>query len=137
MPFVKGHSRVGGREKGKKPKIASVREYLESAGFNPFEVLMEIALGNLPCNVCRGKGKTRYQAGTGREKTFERTCQSCYGSGFERISPADRARASSELAKYVQPQMKQIDVQGAGGGPVHSRLELVLVRPGEVPEYLK
>ena len=55
--------------------------------------------------------KRDIQAGTADNKTFERTYQSCYGSGYERINPADRSRASSELCKYVQPQLKQIEVQ--------------------------
>ena len=112
MPFKRGDKRpVGsGRKKGSKNQYDTVREYLASVGFNPFEILRNIASGELQCNVCRGKGKTRYQADPSGDRTFERTCQSCYGSGFERINPADRSRASSELCKYVQPQLKQIEV---------------------------
>lgn len=137
MPFAPGTPKPpnSGRKKGQVAQYQSVKDYLASVGFNPFEVLQKIGTGDLQCNVCRGKGKTKYQSGRA-DKTLERTCQSCYGSGFERISPADRSRACSELAKYVQPQLKQIEVQGGGGGPIHSRHEFVIVRPGDVPPEL-
>ena len=39
----------------------------------------------------------------------ERTCESCYGSLYEHISPDTRVRAASELAQYLAAKRKQID----------------------------
>ena len=129
MPRPKGTPKTGGRKKGQVPFRTTVAEYLNAVGFNPFEVLKNIADGQLQCNVCRGKGKTRYQADPSGDRTFERTCQSCYGSGFEKISPADRSRAASEISKYVQPQLKQIEVAGPNGGPVQSTHTVRYIEP--------
>jgi DnaJ-class molecular chaperone len=126
MPFAKGRKKTGGKKKGVKPVIQSVREFLAERGSNPFETLDDIRRGELTCNVCRGKKKTRYQPGQG-DKTFERTCQSCYGSGFERINPADRARAAGELAKYCQPQLKAIEVSGNQDRPVLAEIRVRFV----------
>lgn len=125
MPFVKGHARVGGRQKGLASKIQSVRDRMAAVGFDPFDVLRLVALGELPCGVCFGKGKSKYQAGTSQK---ERKCLSCYGSGKERVSPAERSRAADSLAKYCEPQLKQIEVQGSGGGPVLHEVRVTFVK---------
>lgn len=89
---------------------------------NPFEILDQIARGELPCNVCRGSGKTKYQPSHGDEVVFERRCQSCYGSGKEKIGPRDRGWAAAELASYLAPKLKAVEVTGAEGGAVQVTL---------------
>ncbi len=127
MPRPKGIPKTGGRKAGVIPINQSVREYLASCGFNPFETLKSIAEGELVCNVCRGKGKTKYQPTHGNDKTFERQCQSCYGSGKERINPSDRSKAASELAKYTQPQLKAVEVSSNPDRPVVAEIRVKFV----------
>lgn len=43
MKFESGHHKLGGRKKGTPNKVTALREKLEDAGFDPFEVLIEIA----------------------------------------------------------------------------------------------
>ena len=56
-----------------------------------------------------GAGETKYQPAHGHDKLLERTCESCYGSGKEKISPELKARMYAELAQYVRPKRKAIE----------------------------
>lgn len=105
-------------------------------GVDPFAIQAKIASGDVQCGVCHGKGSTKFQPAHGQSKLADRTCESCYGSGKERISPELKQKAADSLGKYCQPQLKQIEVQGGGGGPIHSRHEFVIVRPGDIPPEL-
>jgi len=112
MPVPKG-TRVGGRQKGTPNKITtSIAEKLAAWACDPFKTLAAIADGDLTCNVCRGKGKTRYQAANDGDRTFERVCQSCYGSTFEKVSPAERGKTAGDLAGYIASKRKPVDQDG-------------------------
>lgn len=125
MPVGQGRNN-GGRKKGTPNKsTGTLAERIRLSGCDPFAVLADIAAGQLNCGVCRGEGKTKYQAGF--DKLSLRTCQSCYGSGKERISPAERSRAAAELAQYLEPKRKAIELSGSGGGPVLTQIEVVMV----------
>lgn len=133
MAVPKG-TRIGGRQKGTPNKsTGALAERIRSWGSDPFKTLSDIERGELPCGVCRGKGKTKYQPRRSEDHldgTFrleERTCQSCYGSGKERLSPAERGKAAAELAQYLEPKRKAIEVSGSGGGPVLTKIEVVMV----------
>ena len=71
----------------------------------------------LECGVCRGKGKTKFQAKSSIDDAGERICQSCWGSKLERIDPDARLAAAKELMKYVAPQLKAIEHSGADDKP--------------------
>lgn len=99
--------KTGGRVAGtpnKTPFDAFVAAHKYSC--NPFEILCMAALGDMPCNVCLGKGRTKYKIDG---EIHERTCESCYGSLKEHISPETRVKAASELAQYLAAKRKQID----------------------------
>ncbi len=133
--MAKGH-KTGGRRKGSGNKnTATLRERIMNFGCDPFAVLADIAKGELDCGVCLGKGKTRYQAAGDAERSFERICQSCYGSKRERISPAERGKAAAELAQYLEAKRKAIEHSGPEGGPVQARVtvEFVGARPESIP----
>jgi hypothetical protein len=119
LAYPKGKPRppTAGRRKGTPNKRTAL---LASANIkcNPFEVLDQIARGELECNVCKGTGKTKYQPSHGEEHYLERRCQSCYGSGKEKIGPRDRGWAAAELASYLQPKLKAIELTGGAGGPL-------------------
>ncbi len=104
---------------------------------DPFEGMAKIANNELPCGVCRGKLKTKYKLGDGMhaaecrlnkpeangawacscEGMGIRTCQSCWGDGFEACSPDLRAKMYAELAGYVAPKRKAIELSGEVGMP--------------------
>jgi hypothetical protein len=95
----------------------------------PHEFFIEVMLGNMKCRTCKGKGLKRYRLsekrqapcacenpahcwrcnGTGTQIWNERVCQSCRGDGDEVISPETSLNAAAHLAKYVAPQLKQVD----------------------------
>ncbi len=118
--------KYGGRKAGTPNKAsATLKERLASWGCDPFKIMADIAAGELLCGVCRGAGKTKFQSGDGEGI---RKCQSCWGSGKERISPQERNRAASEIAKYTQPQLKAIEHSGPDGGPVQASLTVKFVK---------
>ena len=104
--------KTGGRQKGTTNRImGSVAEMLVARNCNPFEVLADIALGSLQCNVCRLAGRTPVHLKGG--KVTDRQCQSCDGRGWEKLSPAERARASETLCKYLQPTLQAVQHSGS------------------------
>lgn len=105
---------------------------------DPIKGMALIALNQVPCGLCRGKLRTRYKlpegshaAGCDPEKCTcegiaERTCLSCYGSGWEAISPDLRGKMFAELAKYKHPQLKQVEHTGEGA-PGGQRTQINIV----------
>lgn len=101
--------KTGGRQKGSRNRVQNaVRDSIVKSGDvqEMQGILRQMARGDLPCNVCRGKGKTAFE---GPQRKGIRACQSCGGDGFERINPRDRGWAASELLQYVVPKLKSID----------------------------
>lgn len=133
MPWPKGKPRApnAGRKKGTPNRsTATVHEILARLNCNPFEIMGIIATNTLPCGVCRGTGKTKYQLKPGQhdphcsgrpkkssdlcacEGIGERTCQSCYGTLYEACNPAERGKMAAQLAEYVAPKRKALEVSG-------------------------
>src|SRR5215831_4695347 len=71
--------------------------------------MARIAENDLPCGVCRGSGKTKYQPKREAKEYLERICESCYGSGKEACSPELRGKMYSELAQYIAPKRKAVE----------------------------
>jgi hypothetical protein len=86
-----------------------------------------IANNQLPCGVCRGKGKTPYKMENGEIGT--RKCESCYGTLFEACSPELRGKMCAELAQYVGAKRKAIEVSGPEGGAVDLKATVLYVNP--------
>ena len=108
-----------GRPKGSKNRnLSEVSEILARLNCNPFEGMAFIAEGDVPCGVCKGKGRTKFQPHQGSDDPGERICQSCWGSKKEKISPQLRGEMYKALAKYVKPELKAIEVTGADGGAI-------------------
>jgi hypothetical protein len=42
---------------------------IDRLGVDPIEAMILIAKGDVPCRACQGKGRTRYQAAKGEDKT--------------------------------------------------------------------
>lgn len=118
MRGCKPGERRGGRVKGQpNRKTIEVAETLARLKCDPIAGMARIANGDVDCGVCHGKGRTKYQPARG-EAIAERTCESCYGSGKERISPELKGKMHAELAQYLLPKRKAIEVSGPGGGPL-------------------
>ena len=118
--------RRGGRKKGTPNKeTRTLQEKLDSLGCDPIEGMALIASGKVPCGVCHGEGKTRYKV-PGTNKVGERLCESCYGTLLEHISPDLRGRMYAEIAQYLLPKRKALEVTGADGGPLQVTLAEVI-----------
>ena len=106
----KGGKQPGaGRPFGAKGKNkAAIKDLLSGIVEKGKTYVDQVLDGQVPCGVCRGKGKTRYQAAHSNDKTFERTCMSCYGSGFERLSPDTRLRAALDAINYGHAKIQAV-----------------------------
>ncbi len=152
MPFKKGTPKPPGS--GRKPNTpnkvdSSLAERI--AAWNcrpPQKTLALINNQTLECGVCRGSGVTKYQPkrqsgvdlsnpesiADWAEGKFapepeelelkERKCQSCYGSGFERLKPAEVERAASSLLKFLERPLP-IAVELEHSGELDHRIEVV------------
>lgn len=125
--------KTGGRKKGSINRKTKLKQKLTSG--LPVEkgvAFAELVLdGKVPCGVCHGKGKTKFQPKRKKidglwvdgvsdmeetsQKLGERTCQSCYGSGLERLSPGERLRAALELIEYGYAKKKAVDITNSDG----------------------
>jgi DnaJ-class molecular chaperone len=105
--------RRGGRQKGTVNKsIQTIRERLAAMNCDYIGYLANTVNNNVPCAVCRGAGKTKFQPKGGERFSGERTCQSCWGSGLERIEPKESAKAAAELMSYCEAKRKPVDDTG-------------------------
>jgi hypothetical protein len=109
-PGAKPGQRFGGRQKGTpNRKTEEIAEKLARLKCDPLEGMAMIALNKVPCGLCRGAGKTKYKL-PGDETIHERTCERCYGSRMEACSLELRAKMYSDLAQYVHPRRKAIEL---------------------------
>jgi hypothetical protein len=129
MPFQKGNP---GRPRGSKDKRHVYRDLASKAcarlGVDPFAVAALICKGELPCTACRGEGKTRFQPARGQMRLSVRTCESCYGSGKEKITPQVRMAAAKELMEYQAPKLRAL--QGSDdpdAPPIRAAVRLTIV----------
>ncbi len=111
--------KTGGRKAGTPNKSTlTVRERIAKLGGDPVAYLVATMRNIVPCATCRGEGKTKFQpAGSTRFQGI-RTCQSCWGSKLEKISPNESADAARTLMDYIAPRLKAIEHTGADGGPI-------------------
>ncbi len=110
--------KTGGRKPGSVNKFKRLREQ-SSVSSLPIEKGVIFACmvldGKVPCGVCHGKKKTRFQPrGEGQEPGI-RTCQSCWGSGLERLSPSERLRAALDLIEYGYAKKKAVEISNPDG----------------------
>src|SRR5271166_2274597 len=110
--------RRGGRRKGSRNKNSLA---IEHRG-NPMVLLsstrvQQILEGKMPCSVCRGKGKTKFQPASHRNADGEfvlrdlkdTKCRSCYGSGFEQLDPALIGKVAIAVRGEAYPQLKAVE----------------------------
>ena len=115
-----------GRKAGTPNKRTTIKQALLEIGDMPIRVLKAVAEGDLPCGTCRGSGRTKFQPRSkDSDEPGERTCQSCWGSGKERITTTQRTDAAKEILQYQEPKRKALEVTGADGGPVSIKVTYV------------
>jgi len=93
---------------------------LARLGCNPIEGMAKIALGKVPCDVCRGKKKAKFardeKTGRWRHDPLNGTemgCLSCSASGVANVPLRMKADMFAELAGYVYPKRKAIEIEDA------------------------
>lgn len=102
-----------GREKGTPNKVTqAMRDRLVDLGCDIVQYLALTVLNKVPCAVCRGVGKTKFQPAHSERFEGVRTCQSCWGSGLERTDPKQSAWAAAELLQYCAPKLKAVEHSG-------------------------
>ena len=101
--------RRGGRVKGTPNKATQdVQAKLAAIGCDPFEGMAKLASGEVPCLMCRESG--HLPSGD--------PCPKCLGTGAEVVPVEVRGRMHSELAQYVAPKRKAVEMSGPNGGAV-------------------
>jgi len=102
-----------------KLKRESLIKKLADVGYDPEDAMLEIAKGELECLTCFGLCETRYvtvdESGTrqrddqGNLKFNVRLCESCLGTGRERMHVSDVLKARQSIFDKVVPSLKQVD----------------------------
>lgn len=77
---------------------------------DPIAYLADFMAGNVLCRVCRGKLITKFRTEAG--DVSERECQSCWGTGFEKITPKESRESASELAGFMHAKRRPVDAKG-------------------------
>ena len=116
-------AKYGGRTKGTPNKqTLAVKERIAALGGDYVLYLVKTMNNQIPCSVCRGKGKTPFQPLNGADPG-NRTCQSCWGSKLEKLAPKESAWAAAELMSYCEAKRKAIDLTGTiGVGDIAAQL---------------
>ena len=117
--------KTGGRVKGS--RTIQIQRQGNRLVIKASERIRQILEGKLPCSVCRGVGRTKYQPKGPDGKTSDRTCLSCYGSKFEQLSPELIARTALSIREEAYPKLKAVEHTGAEGGPLQAAITVRFV----------
>jgi hypothetical protein len=116
---------------------------------DPLEILAWVAERRVPCGTCidanrRPTGRTKYRLPAGKhahgcsgiplqatnlcacEGIGTRTCESCFGTLWERIPVSEMRLAARDLAPYRYPQLRSIEHTG-DAQPGSRQIEVVYV----------
>jgi len=126
-------AKTGGRKPGTpNQKTVVVMETLQRLGCDPIEGMALIAMGRVPCRVCDQKKYISQErlfafqaAGVigdlpepeqGAKRSSGRImCPVCYGTSFEITPTKLRGDMFKELAQYVAPKRKAIEIADPDG----------------------
>ena len=113
---VEESSKTGGRKKGTpNKKTQEVIDRLKELSCDPIEGMAKIAMNDCPCTSCNEAGFIVIDTNKPEEKE---TCPDCNGAGKLAASLELRGQMYKELAQYVAPKRKAIEVSGEGGKPI-------------------
>ncbi len=123
---------------------ASLLKRLEDLGYDPEQAMWEIARGEMQCLTCFGACETRYvsvdENGSrqrdeqGNLKFNVRLCESCLGTGRERMHVADVLKARTSIFDKIVPSLKQVDHSSTDGSMTPKRYELHFVGGPALPQ---
>ena len=109
----------------KPPKKIDLYERCLEAGYNPIDAIVEIADGDIKCLACRGKLVNLYPVtdadgnrvldAEGNIVVAERLCQSCYGTGWEVLTPETLLKARIAIFDKLVPSLKQVEHSNTDG----------------------
>ena len=126
-----------------KLKRDSLLKKLADAGYDPEDAMLEIARGDLICLTCFGNCETRYvtvdESGArqrdeqGNLKFNVRLCESCLGTGRERMHVSDVLKARVSIFDKIVPSLKQVDHQSTDGSMTPKRYEVHFVGGPVIP----
>lgn len=98
----------GGRPKGSlNYRTRQLIERMETMGFDPLDILAQIAMQQVPCRHC-GVIKGNPPCGVV-------TAGKCTGDGFEWIDLDMRANAAAKAAPYLYPTIRAVEVTAFEG----------------------
>jgi len=110
---VEGSTKTGGRAKGTpNKKTQDVIDRLKELNCDPIEGMAKIAMNACPCLSCEEKG---FIIITPENPEDKEVCPNCDGSGKLTASLELRGQMYKELAQYVAPKRKAIEVTGKDG----------------------
>jgi DnaJ-class molecular chaperone len=95
---------------------------LQKLDCDPILGMAKIALGDVPCPVCKGEGSVRWPG-----SELSQRCDACQGTGRDAVPIELRARMMVELAQYVASKRKAVDHDGAS----NDQLIVEIVRFGD------
>ena len=109
----KGTPKTGGREKGTPNKRTQYLDRIKASGVDPFNIMLKIANGEVEeTEIIKGKD----------------------GKPVKVKVPIPwrlRLDACKELAQYLEPKKKAIEITGKDGEQFVSRIERVIVDPDD------
>ena len=126
---AKPGERRGGRQVGTPNKRTDFAAVLAKLGHDPFQAMVQFAMGKMPCVTCHGVGKTKYKISgiSGTDRLADRVCESCYGSKMEKLRPEIVFNANEAILSYMIPKLKAIEHNIADGMPLIHAMQVVFV----------
>jgi len=119
---VEESRKTGGRKKGTpNKKTQEVIDRLKELNCDPIEGMAKIAMNACPCLSCEEKG---FIVVNPEDPEDKEPCPNCNGDGKLTASLELRGQMYKELAQYVAPKRKAVEITGEGGGPIESRWEV-------------
>lgn len=109
--------KTGGRQRGvPNRRSLELAQKLAELKCDPVKGMARIAMAEVPCPVCAGRKKAKFskaENGRWQHDPLNGTlmkCLACYGSGKGRVSLELQGKMLAELAQYLYPKRKAIEV---------------------------
>lgn len=100
--------KTGGRTKGTpNKKTLDVIDRLNKLKCDPIEGMARIAMNDVPCDTCEETGRIKID-----ETSDVELCPTCNGAGKLFSSVELRGQMYKELAQYVAPKRKAVEISG-------------------------
>ena len=125
--------KTGGRKPGTPNKrTAEITAKLAELRCDPVAGMARIAMAEVPCPTCAGRKKAKFSKDSGGKWQHDPLngellkCLACYGTGKGRVSLELQGKMCAELAGYLYPKRKAVEVapsESAGSFTLEELLE--------------